>query len=81
MKHAISVNVSLVWLKSERIPFYRRKELDLTEPPLMPIIVCTSILRRSKQSGTLALSLCGLPGWRKNIYLLPAVLFPHLVRA
>src|SRR5436190_6830682 len=54
--------------EAENIPFLGHKELDLTERRRMPIIVCTSILRRSKQSGTLVKTCTGYPDGAK-IYI------------
>src|SRR5689334_22931065 len=54
--------------EAENIPFLGCKELDLTERRRVPIIVCTSILWRSKQSGTLVEACAGYPDGAK-IYI------------
>src|SRR6266480_2798775 len=54
--------------EAENIPFAGHKELDLTERRRVPIIMCTSILRRSKQSGTLVKACAGYPDGAK-IYI------------
>src|SRR5215475_7813010 len=67
IKHQSHTNVAHLF-ELTIIPFYARKELDLTERAPMPIIVCTSILRRSEQSGTGAAGLAGYPDGAK-IYI------------
>src|SRR5690349_24967250 len=71
-------------------PIHSSEELRLTDRVLLPIIVCTSILRppamagpRGKKSPARWFAEISprLHGWRQNIFLLPAVLFPHLARA
>ena len=66
---------------AEKKLMIRREEFRLTVWDATDIIVCTSILRRSNKLKSAARSGCERPGWRQNIYLLPAVLFPHLARA
>src|SRR3974390_665800 len=66
---------------AEKILMIGREEFRLTVWNVANIIVCTTILRRSKKLESAARSGCERPGWRQNIYLSPAVLFPHLARA
>ena len=57
------------------------KLFDLTLTRVPKIIVRTSILRRADRSADWVNLYADFKGWRRNIYLLPAVLFPHLEKA
>jgi len=61
-------NVSAGKRDAENILFEDCEELDLTESALVPIIICTSILWRSKQSGTVVKACAGYPDGAK-IYI------------
>ena len=53
---------------------------DLTPARIPTIIMRTSLLWRADKLDALGNPGRGLHGWRQNIFLLPAVLFPHLER-
>jgi hypothetical protein len=53
---------------------------DLTAARIPTIIMRTSLLWRADKPSELGSPGRGLHGWRQNIFLLPAVLFPHLER-
>jgi hypothetical protein len=56
-----------------------RQESDLTVSSVPNIIDCTSLLRRANKPAVLCSA--GYQGWRQNIFLLPAELFPHWEKA
>ena len=63
-----------------RIASSTNQFFDLTAARIPTIIMRTSLLWRADKPGVLGNPGRGLHGWRQNIFLLPAVLFPHLER-
>jgi hypothetical protein len=78
--HASNLRFNFFPVPQSEFPRSPNQFFDLTAARIPTIIMRTSLLWRADKPSELGNPGRGLHGWRQNIFLLPAVLFPHLER-